>query len=135
MKEGFVINTSEVKTFVVDNKYSSKMLLDNTIAGEETVLISEGTLKGGKKMISGSHEKSEIYYVTKGEGILTLGEKEYVIKAGSLVFIPEGVFHSVDNKSKTEDLVLLALWMDASANEVYNDRIRSWGKSFKTIYE
>jgi mannose-6-phosphate isomerase-like protein (cupin superfamily) len=135
MKKGIVINSLEVKTYKVDNTYSSKMLLDNIIAGEETIQINEGTLKGNCKTGGAIHKKSEIYYIVKGEAILHLDEEKYDIKPGSLVFIPSGVFHSLDNKSKKEDFVILTFWLDASENEVYINRIKEWGKSFKTIYE
>lgn len=135
MKEGTVINSWEVKPFKVDNTYSSKMLLDNIIAGEKTVQINEGVLKGGCKTSGGVHKKSEVYYIIKGEAVLHLGEKEYDVKTGSLAFIPGGVFHSLDNKNKKDDLAILTFWMNAADNEVYNMRIETWGKSFKTIYE
>jgi oxalate decarboxylase/phosphoglucose isomerase-like protein (cupin superfamily) len=51
------------------------------------------------------------------------------------VFIPAGVFHSLDNKSGTEDFVLLTFWQRASSNEVWHLRKQAWGKTFKTIDE
>lgn len=135
MKESKIINSWEVKPFMLDHTYSSKMLLDNITAGEKTVQINEGTLKGGCKTGGAKHEKSEIYYVIKGEAILHLDERKYDIKPGSLVFIPGGVFHSLDNKNKNQDFVILTFWMNAADNEVYNLRVKAWGKSFKTIDE
>lgn len=111
------------------------MILDDIVAGTKTVQINEGTLKGGYDTGGGVHGDDEIYYVVKGEGILTLGDKKYEVRQGSLVFIPSGVFHVVENKSKTEDFVLITVWMDASKNEMYELRMKTWGKSFKTIYE
>jgi quercetin dioxygenase-like cupin family protein len=135
LKDGIIINSWEVQKFVLDNTYSSKMLLDSIVAGEETIQITEGTLEAGCKTGGGVHEKSEIYYVVKGEAVIHLDKKEYDIKPGSLIFIPGGVFHSLDNKSDTESFVILAIWMKATDNEVYNMRMKAWGKSFKTIYE
>ncbi len=135
MPEGKIINSWEVKPLILDNTYSSKMLLDNIVADAETVQINEGTLKGGCSTTGGVHEKDEVYYIVKGKAVLHLDDKVYDISAGSVVFIPGGVFHSLDNKSKTEDFVLLTFWMKAEDNEVYNLRVKKWGKSFKTIYE
>lgn len=67
--------------------------------------------------------------------VLHLGEEKIDIKPGSLAYIPAGVFHALDNKSQTEDFVLLTLWEDAKHNELYNARIKTLGKSFKTVYE
>jgi quercetin dioxygenase-like cupin family protein len=136
MNKGKVVNSWEVKSYVVDEKYSSKMLLDDMVAGGKSILLVEGTLKGGCSTAPGGvHTATEIYYIVKGEAVLYLGEEKIDIKAGSVVYIPAGVKHYLDNKSKTEDFVLLALWEDAEQNDLYNARIKAWGKSFKTIYE
>jgi len=135
MKKGKVINSWEVKPFVVDQTYSSKMLMDDIVAGGKAIHMNEGTLKGGCSTPGGVHTATEIYYVVKGEAVLHLGEEKMDIKPGSIVYIPAGVFHALDNKSKTEDFVLLTLWEDAKHNELYHARVKAWGKSFKTIYE
>ena len=135
MKTGRVVNSWEVKSFVVDEKYSSKMLMDNIVAGGKSIHINEGTLKPGCSTPGGVHTATEIYYVVKGEAVLYLGEEKTDIKAGSLAYIPAGVFHALDNKSQTEDFVLLTLWEEAEQNELYHARIKAWGKSFKTIDE
>ena len=135
MKQGVVINSWEVKPFVIDDTYSSKMLLDDLVAGGKSIHINEGTLKGGCSTSGGVHAATEVYYVLKGEALLHLGNREMDIKQGSLVYIPAGVFHSLDNKSQTEDFVLLTLWEETKHNDVYHARVKAWGKSFKTIYE
>lgn len=135
MKKGKVINSWEVKSFVFDDTYSSKMLLDDIVAGGKAININEGTLKGGCKTSGGVHNETEIYYVVKGEAVLHLGEEKIDIKPGSVAYIPAGVSHSLDNKSETEDFLFLTLWEDAKYNEAYHARIKEWGKSFKTIYE
>ena len=135
MGKGKVINSWEIKPLVLDHTYSSKMLLDSIVAEAETIQINEGTLKKGCKTNGGVHTANEIYYVVKGEAVIHLDNETQDIKPGSIVFIPAGVFHSLDNKSATEDFVILTFWINASDNEVYNMRIKAWGKSFKTIYE
>lgn len=135
MKKGQVINSWEVKSFVVDHTYSSKMLLDDLVAGGKSIHINEGTLKAGCSTSGGVHTSTEIYYTLKGEAVLHLDEEKIDIKPGSIVYIPAGVFHALDNKSKNEDFIFLTLWEDAKDNELYHARIKAWGKSFKTIYE
>ena len=135
VKKGKVINSWEVKSFVVDHTYSSKMLMDDIVAGGKSIHINEGTLKAGCRTPGDTHTATEIYYTVKGEAILTLGEEKFDIKPGSLVYIPAGVFHALENKSLTEDFVLITLWEDAKHNHLYHERVKAWGKSFKTIYE
>lgn len=135
MAEAKVVNSWEVKVFGSGDVYESRMILDNIVAGEPTVQINEGTLKGGCSTAGGTHTNTEIYYIVKGEAVLTLGDKKYDVKQGSLAVIPGGTFHALQNKSQTEDFVLLTFWMQAEQNEVYVARMKAWGKSFKTIYE
>ena len=135
MKKGKVIHSGEVKPFVVDQSYSSKMLLDDIVAGGKSIHINEGTLKGGCSTPGAVHAATEIYYTVRGEAVLHLGEEKMEIGPGSLVYIPAGVFHALENKSQTEEFVLLTLWEDVEHNEVYHARVEAWGKSFKTIHE
>ena len=135
MIKGKIINSWEVKPFVLDASYSSRMLLDDSVAGTQAIHINEGTLKGGCQTGGGTHAADEIYYVLKGEAVLHLDDETFEIKPGSLVFIPAGTFHALDNKSEREDFVLLTFWQRASDNEVWQMRKKAWGKTFKTINE
>ena len=135
MLEAKIINSWEVKPFVLDASYSSRMLLDDSVVGTHAIHINEGTLKGGFKTGGGEHEVDEIYYVVHGEAVLHLDDETFDIKPGSLVFIPAGTFHSLDNKSETQDFVLLTFWQRAEDNDVWQMRKKAWGKTFKTIDE
>ncbi len=135
MSKGKIIHSREVKPFVCDPSYSSKMLLDDLVAGTEAINVNEGTLKGGGKTGGATHDENEIYYVVRGEAVLHLDNETFPVEPGCLVFIPAGVFHSLENKSETEDFVLLTLWQHARSNEVWHARMKAWGKSFKTVNE
>ena len=135
MTERKVVDPARVKPFICDDSYSSKLLMDDFVAGTKAINISEGTLKGGGSTGAGVHEENEIYYAVKGEAVLHLDEEEFDLTPGMVVFIPGGVEHSLDNKSETEDFVLLTFWEDAKFNGVHHARIKAWGTSFKTIDE
>ena len=135
-QKGIIVNSWEVKPFVLSGDYSSKMLLDDVVAGEKSIHINEGTLKPGATTLpGGTHEAAEIYYVVKGEATLIMDGVETTVKPGSVAFIPAGCCHALVNKSGTEDFVLLTLWENTKYNEVYHKRVEAWGKPFKTIYE
>jgi quercetin dioxygenase-like cupin family protein len=133
MGKGIVINAERVKSFNVDDTYTSRMLLDDTVAGTKTIQINEGTLKKGCETPGAVHKAHEIYFVVKGEAVLHLSDEKHVIKSGYVVFIPAGTFHSLDNSKGAEDFVLLTLWTETEENDVYNLRVKKWGKSFVTI--
>ena len=136
MAKGVVVNSSEVKPFKCGNTYSSKMLLDDIVAGGKSIHINEGTLKGGCNTHPGlAHEATEIYYGVKGHAILIMNDERSDFGPGSVAYIPAGCKHALENKSETEDFVLLTLWEDTKHNDVYHDRVKAWGTSFKTIYD
>ena len=130
-----IIDPAQVKPFVCDESYSSKLLMDDFVAGTEAININEGTLKPGGKTGAGTHKENEIYYAVKGQAVLYLDDEPRDLKPGIVVFIPGGVKHSLDNTSATEDFVLLTMWEKAEYNGVHHARVKAWGTSFKTIDE
>jgi len=49
-----------------------------------------------------AHEDNEeICFVTKGKGIVLVGEEESPVEAGDLVYVPKGKFHLFKNPSQT----------------------------------
>jgi oxalate decarboxylase/phosphoglucose isomerase-like protein (cupin superfamily) len=52
-----------------------------------------------------------------------------------VIFIPGGVFHALDNTESDEELKILTFWKDYRFNEAYQERIKRWGRSFKTVDE
>lgn len=135
MPTGKVIDPARVQPFVLDESYSSKLLTDDDVAGTPAININEGTLKGGCSTGAGVHEETELYYAVKGEAILHLDGEQHDFKAGMVAVIPGGVRHSLDNKSDTDDFVLLTFWQKADFNGVHHLRLKAWGTSFKTIDE
>jgi mannose-6-phosphate isomerase-like protein (cupin superfamily) len=111
------------------------MMLDDTVANEPTVNINHGTVKPLETAGGGSHEKTEIYFVVSGEGLLRLDGESHQVSQGSLAVIPGGCVHSIKNISETGDLVILTVWPNSEDNEMHGMRLKEWGKSFKTIYE
>jgi quercetin dioxygenase-like cupin family protein len=130
-----IVDPTQVKPFVCDESYSSKLLMDDFVAGTEAININEGTLKPGGKTEAGTHKENEIYYAVKGQAVLYLDDEPCDLKPGMVVFIPGGTKHSLDNTSETEDFVLLTMWEKAEYNGVHHARIKAWGTSFKTIDE
>jgi len=54
------------------------------------------------------HTEDEAYYVTKGSGVIRVGDEDRPVKAGSIIYVGEGMehrFHSI-----TEDLSILVIF-------------------------
>ena len=143
MKKGTVVKTFQVMPFTpkgYEGQFESKMLIDRTNSASEKLQVNQFVLKPGCRTEGAIHQEpyDEIYYVLSGQAILHLGEEAYDIGKDTIIFIPGGTFHSLDNKSQTEDFVLLTIWHthpEKGVNEVYDMRKEAWGKTFRKIGE
>ncbi len=130
------VKVDRVKPLVFGKEYESRMILDHVITGRDDVIqINHGTVKAGYALGGATHEEDEIYYILSGKGKLQLGEDIVDIAGGEVIFIPAGCFHALDNRESDEDLCILTFWKDWRFNDAYEERVRQWGKSFKTIDE
>jgi mannose-6-phosphate isomerase-like protein (cupin superfamily) len=142
MPKGTIVRSSEVKLFVVDETYSSKMLIDSSNSATKNVQINQGFFAPGAKHADHAHspeyDNDEVYLIIKGEGVVRLDGVESDVSTGDAVFIPAGTMHALSNKSQTEELIIFTVWSRQpvkGANDVYDGRIEKWGKSFVTVNE
>jgi mannose-6-phosphate isomerase-like protein (cupin superfamily) len=131
-----VVDVDKVKPLSFGESYDSRMILDHEITGRENVIqINHGTVKAGCALGGATHEENEIYYILSGKGKLQLDDKIVDVYANQVIFIPAGCFHALDNRGAKEDLKILTFWRDYRFNDAYEERIKQWGKSFKTVDE
>lgn len=46
--------------------------------------------------------EDEIFFIRQGTGLFTLGNREHAVSAGSLIFIPKGIWHGLKNTGAEE---------------------------------
>ena len=130
------VDVARVKPLLFGEEYESRMILDHAITGRDDVIqINHGTVKAGYALGGGVHEEDEIYYILSGKGKLQLDDKIVDVAGGQVIFIPAGCFHALDNRESDEDMCILTFWRDWRFNDAYEERIRQWGTSFKTVDE
>ena len=130
----FQVKVDRVKPLIFGKEYESRMILDHVITGRDGVIqINHGTVKAGYALGGATHEEDEIYYILSGSGKLQLDENIIDIAGGEVIFIPAGCFHALDNRESKEDMCILTFWKDYRFNDAYEERVKKWGKSFKTI--
>lgn len=130
------VDVARVKPLLFGEEYESRMILDHVITGRDNVIqINHGTVKAGYALGGGVHEEDEIYYILSGKGKLQLDDKIVDVAGGQVIFIPAGCFHALDNRDSDEDMCILTFWRDWRFNDAYEERIRQWGTSFKTVDE
>ena len=130
------VDVNRVKPLIFGKEYESRMILDHAITGRDDVIqINHGTVKAGYALGGATHDEDEIYYILSGHGKLQLDDKIVDVAADQVIFIPAGCFHALDNRDSDEDLCILTFWRDWRFNDAYEERLKQWGKSFKTIDE
>jgi mannose-6-phosphate isomerase-like protein (cupin superfamily) len=130
------VKVDRVKPLIYGDSYESRMILDHVITGRDNVIqINHGTVKAHKALGGAAHEEDEIYYILDGKGKLKLDDEIVEIGGNEVIFIPAGVFHALDNSESDTDMHILTFWRDYRFNDAYEDRMKQWGKSFKTIDE
>ena len=88
-------------------------LIDNTTLNN--LVISKTILHVGKNTTGHKPPgQEEVYHFISGEGYMELDESTLTVKPGSIVLIPDGVFHKVFNTG-LEDLVFVCVF-DGSRN-------------------
>jgi mannose-6-phosphate isomerase-like protein (cupin superfamily) len=77
--------------------------------------LAEATVPAGADTIEHYHRESEeIYYFTRGQGRMRLGDEEFAVRAGDCVVIPPGARHKL---WATSELVLLCCCAPAYSHE------------------
>ena len=141
MPRGTVVKVDRVMPFAPpgeEDTYISRMLIDESNAGAESLQVNHGVVKAGRSLAGGSHPApyDEIYYILSGEATLNLDGVDYDLEKDMVVFIPAGTFHALTNKSQTEDFVIITIWPgtpEPGANGVYDMRKEAWGTSYREI--
>lgn len=96
-----VVNVSEVKEFKKDERVSRKVV-DN-----DNVLIHFHFYSPNSEVQLHRHADSvDIYYVVEGEGLVTIGDEERVLRKGDMVAIPKNTVHGVINPYKRPLIML-----------------------------
>jgi quercetin dioxygenase-like cupin family protein len=81
----------------------SKALVDPANAGTSRVDFRISRYAPNAYVQEHSHKVQEqIYYVLEGEGILTVGSKEHLMRPHDYVYLPPGVPHSFTNTGLRE---------------------------------
>jgi mannose-6-phosphate isomerase-like protein (cupin superfamily) len=96
-----LINTLEIEPG--NTGLTSKNLFNDSLSSSFCLII-KNEVKGHKHM-----KHSEHVIVQSGEAVMRLGEKEFTIKEGDVIFIPKGTVHSVIVKGKKPLKVLSIL--------------------------
>ncbi len=98
---------SSAEPYVTKDGSTIRELLHPDLHGDGAQSLAEARIApGGATLFHRHHRSEEIYHITGGEGVMTLGDERFPLRVGDSVRIPPGTPHRVENPG-SEPLVIL----------------------------
>jgi mannose-6-phosphate isomerase-like protein (cupin superfamily) len=89
---------SEIDAYLTKDGSTIRELMHPSVHGNRNQSFAEATVTPGARTSLHRHRVTEeIYHVTAGEGVMTLGGETFRVAAGDTVCIPPGTPHCVAN--------------------------------------
>ena len=85
----------------------------DSACGELRELYSSGNIDISHNIVTKDAKKhmhkkmEEVYYITKGEGIVVIGEEEFEVCEGDTIPIPKNTWHQLKLKSEPFELIIV----------------------------
>lgn len=99
----------DIKAFTTKDSSIIRELMHPSSHTVNKQSFAEAIVPPGRRTLLHRHRVSEeIYHVTQGEGIMTLGEAAFQIGPGDTICIEPGTAHAVKNTGNTELKILCA---------------------------
>ncbi len=103
-----VVHESEIAGERRDPPRVSKILISEHTTGATRISMGVNTTEVGSCIpLHGHEDEEEAMFIIQGEGKLVMGDKEYPLTAGSAIYSPPGVKHTIIN---TGDVPLKLVW-------------------------
>lgn len=99
-----------------------KTLFSRGLTDTDSLTVGVAVVHPGDALNPHTHAPSEIYFILRGEAVMTLGETEQVVRAGDAVFIPGDVRHGIANRSAVDVEFLYAFARDSFEEVIYHFR-------------
>jgi mannose-6-phosphate isomerase-like protein (cupin superfamily) len=97
----------KIKPYITKDGSLIRELMHPKVYGNKRQSLAEATITPGHSTLFHSHQGSEeLYHLTAGKGLMTLGEEQFEVNAGDTICIPPGDPHQIQNTGE-DDLRLL----------------------------
>lgn len=108
---------STVPAYITKDGSEIRELMHPRVHGNRAQSLAEATVPVGTRTLLHRHDASEeLYHVTAGAGLMTLGDRQFPVAVGDTVCIKPGTPHCVEACGNTP-LVVLCCCSPAYAHE------------------
>ena len=97
-----------------------EMLVSPETVGSKNMWMGVGYLAPEEEMPSGAHDSEEALLVMRGSGVLSAEGNDIPVKAGTVVYIPENIKHSLRNSEKENMIFIFCVTTTHSGNTIAN---------------
>ncbi len=92
----------EVEPYITKDGSIIRELMHPSVHGNSNQSLAEATVPAGGKTLLHKHQLTEeIYHITDGSGIMTLGSEDFEVKKGDSICISPGTPHRIQNTGNT----------------------------------
>ena len=108
---------SQIDAYTTKDGSEIRELMHPTQHGNSNQSLAEALVFSGQKTALHVHHKSEeLYHITQGQGLMTLGDKTFTVSKGDTICIQPGTAHCIEN-SGSGTLHILCCCSPAYAHE------------------
>jgi mannose-6-phosphate isomerase-like protein (cupin superfamily) len=98
---------AKVEPYITKDGSIIRELMHPAVHGNSNQSLAEAIVPAGGETLPHRHRLSEeIYHITEGSGIMTLGEQEFEVRTGDAVCILPGTPHRIRNTGEKELKIL-----------------------------
>ncbi len=96
--EGLVVNEDEGESIQMrDGTAIVRIKIAKTQGAQSISFLSESFRPGDALPVHKHLNEDELIFLHKGSGLLTLGERQYQIKEGTVAIVPKAIWHGLQN--------------------------------------
>ena len=117
--KGIVVHEDEGTHILTRRKVPITIKISRAKNGVDNISFCVEEMIPGRKMRVHKHlNNDELIFVHKGEGTLTLDEQSIAVKTGTVIFVPRGTWHGLDNTGN-ENLLMVFQYSPAGFEEYF----------------
>ena len=88
----------DIKAYFTRDGSEIRELMHPAVQGNQTQSLAEAIVQPGQRTRLHQHQRSEeLYYITAGQGRMTLGAEHLTVSVGDTICIPPGTPHCIEN--------------------------------------
>jgi quercetin dioxygenase-like cupin family protein len=117
--KGIIVHADEGIHILTRRKVPITIKISKTKHGIDNISFCMEDMLPGRTMRIHKHlNNDELIFIHKGEGTLTLDEQAIEVKTGTVIFVPRGTWHGLDNTGK-ENLLMAFQYSPAGFEEYF----------------